>query len=166
MSKAETTREIFAGKTADGDRVYVTVRLGTASEAAEAVTHEAVTEVTRLSMTAEVFEPRKRDAYMAGQCIEALAEITKPASGLTPEAIEDMRAVWDRWHLNDMRAGCAHQKVVWETGPYGNRPSLDLTPRCPETGYRYGHAWLYEPLPSDVLQRVSAFIDTGEWVTR
>lgn len=163
----ETEREIFAGKTADGDRVYVSVRLGVTSRTAETVTHEAVTEVTRLSMTGAVFEPWKRDASSAGQCTEALTEITEPASGLTLEAIEDMAAVWDRWHLNDLQAGCAHQEVVWETGPYGYRqPSLDLTPRCPETGYLYGHGWLYEPLPSDVLQRVSAFIDTGEWVTR
>ena len=166
----ETTREIFAGKTADGDRVYITVKLETQHctvRTVRTVRHEAVTEMTRLSMTGEVFQPWKRDAYRAGQCTDALAEITEPASGLTLEAIKDMAAVWDRWHLNDMQAGCAHQEVVWETGRYGYlQPSLDLTPACPETGYQYGHGWLYEPLPSDVLQRVSTFIDTGEWVTR
>jgi len=26
-----------------------------------------------------------------------------------------LRMVWDRWHLNDMRAGCKHQRKAWNT---------------------------------------------------
>lgn len=38
-----------------------------------------------------------------------LADIT-PASGWTPDLIKRFFDAWDRWHLNDMRANCEHQK--------------------------------------------------------
>ena len=31
---------------------------------------------------------------------------------------------------------------------------LDQVPVCEETGYRYGSAWLIEPLPADVIEQV------------
>lgn len=34
-----------------------------------------------------------------------------PAPGWTPELIRQFFDVWDRWHLNDMRAGCEHQRA-------------------------------------------------------
>lgn len=72
--------------------------------------------------------------------------------GWNRDRFTHLAEIADRWHLNTMRAGCAHQEVVYETDRYGRRvPSLDLTPPCPETGYRYGSAWLVEPLPEDVL---------------
>jgi hypothetical protein len=64
---------------------------------------------------------------------------------------------WDRWHLNTMRAGCAHQTVVWEDSRYGVRPSLERTPVCPVSGYRYGSAWLVEVLPDTVLVKCREF---------
>lgn len=59
----------------------------------------------------------------------------------------------ERWHLNTMRAGCAHQTVVWEDTPY-HRPSLERTKPCPETGYRYGSSWLVELVPAEVVTRL------------
>jgi hypothetical protein len=59
----------------------------------------------------------------------------------------------ERWHLNGLKAGCAHQTVVWEDSPY-RRPSLDLTPACPVSGYQYGHAWLVKLLPPGFLNLV------------
>lgn len=43
------------------------------------------------------------------------ADIT-PAPGWTLELIREFLAVWDRWHLNDMRANCDHQTgEEWDT---------------------------------------------------
>lgn len=64
----------------------------------------------------------------------------------------------DRWHLNTMKAGCAHQTVVWENSEYGRRPSLELTKPCPETGYRYGSAWLVEVPPAEVIEELRALV--------
>lgn len=111
--------------------------------------------------------------------------------------------LWDRWHLNGMRAGCAHQGETWtctrdanaearETArrigadpgaiapdvcgtlngwpvirelfgehPYPKRGDAchvcdrarwdEPSDACPETGYRYGTAWLYEPVPPEII---------------
>ncbi|HEY9014252.1 MAG TPA: hypothetical protein VIM84_04205, partial [Gemmatimonadales bacterium] len=41
-----------------------------------------------------------------------------PAMGGTawaPETVASLHEIWDRWHLNDMRAGCEHQRAAWDT---------------------------------------------------
>lgn len=37
-----------------------------------------------------------------------------PAPGWNAESIRKFFDVWDKWHLNDMRAGCVHQRK-WDT---------------------------------------------------
>lgn len=67
-----------------------------------------------------------------------------------------LHAVWDRWHLNGMRAGCAHHPYLvhqWDENGRG-RVDLDKTPACPITGYKYGHSWLFEPIPPEVIDQV------------
>lgn len=45
----------------------------------------------------------------------SLADVT-PAPGWTPELVRQFFDAWDRWHLNDMRAGCEHQRgAEWDT---------------------------------------------------
>jgi len=39
----------------------------------------------------------------------------EPAEGWTPELIKQFFDVWDVWHLNDMQAGCEHQRANWDT---------------------------------------------------
>jgi len=58
----------------------------------------------RFAMSACVWNPRKTDIYMGGQCVDEVAS-------LFPEDLKAQRmvSVWNLWHLNDMRAGCAHQ---------------------------------------------------------
>lgn len=57
-----------------------------------------------------------------GQCSEEIAAGT-PAEGWTAEMLEKFIAIWDRWHLNDMRATCEHQRDLgWE-----NEASQEIT---------------------------------------
>lgn len=46
------------------------------------------------------------------------------------------------WHLNDMRAGCAHQRASGVTR---------IGSKCTECGYSYGSAWLHEELPKEII---------------
>lgn len=50
----------------------------------------------------------------SGQC-GVSAELV-PAESWTPEMVAGLRSAWRRWHLNDMRAGCEHQRAAWDTG--------------------------------------------------
>jgi len=58
---------------------------------------------------------------------------------------------WKHWHLNDMRAGCEHQRALgWKS--YDEHPSEP----CPTCGYKFGSAWLTEEVPTKVLQWLEA----------
>jgi len=59
----------------------------------------------------------------------------------------NLRRVWERWHLNDMRAGCEHQG-----------PGSQLGETCP-SGYGYGTAWLVDPLTVGGAQEILATFD-------
>lgn len=105
-----------------------------------------------------------------------------------PQARLDLARIAERWHLNDMCAACDHMptyhqiaaehaRIVaepdyrpgWLTGDdpevmpekYG-RPDWSgwalAHVVCPESGYRYGHAWLHDIVPGDVLDRLCVIV--------
>lgn len=49
-----------------------------------------------------------------GSCGQCNKEISKgvPTAGWTDEMIQKLCDIWDKWHLNDMRAYCQHQKEL------------------------------------------------------
>ena len=91
---------------------------------------------------------------------------------------------WERWHLNDMRAGCEHQREAeWsdrridpselpkssanrdERGimamwvrPDEHADGL-LTKPCPICGYKYGTSWFTEAIPQTVLDFLNSLPD-------
>lgn len=83
------------------------------------------------------------------------------AHGWTADLWFDFLDVWKRWHLNDMRAECEHQRARGET--YSTHPSAE----CPDCGYRLGSAWLHEDVPADVLDFLELIPETDRtpaWV--
>lgn len=85
--------------------------------------------------------------------------------------------IWKKWHLNDMQAGCEHQRAMgWnkikldDSKPlsYDNmaswkrpedHPKGVLTKPCPICGYKYGTAWLKVDVPSEVLNFLRNLLD-------
>jgi hypothetical protein len=102
----------------------------------------------RLSITGVVGPKANGDCYgSCGQCRDALKEITRFDDGWwMKEGVARLAETWDRWHLNDMRAGCEHQREMGWT--YDEHPSEP----CPTCGYKFGTAWRREDVPEDVLQ--------------
>lgn len=114
----------------------------------------------------------------------------KFVNGFTLELTNKFLDVWDRWHLNDMRAGCEHQRAEeWHKKPidsmkpltaygihfYGQtNPSYNalvwvrpnehpnglLGQPCKVCGYQYGTKWLHEDVPDDVLKWLNELPDT------
>ena len=132
----------------------------------ETVDHDTVIAPLDFALTTAVWHPRKHDWVSGGATIEPLRKLISYTNGFDAHSVRELRRLAE-WHLNAMQAGCAHQTVVYEDSDYGRRPSLDLTPACPDirsyhvvggrvTGYRYGHAWLVRVLPDDFLSRVHA----------
>lgn len=123
----------------DGNRTFVMVHL------------EEENGKQRLSLQGEVYEKGARDWIEGGQ-----------AHGSAPSALV---ALWERWHLNDMKAGCEHQEARYRADPtqrptwkndYTGATGDKLSGPCSECGYRYGSAWLYESLPEDILDLIDA----------
>ena len=100
-----------------------------------------------VSICGEVYDARGRHLH-GGQCVDALRRLVQegssPGPGLTRADLWRLLELWERWHLNGMRAACAHQRGRGET--YTTHPGA----ACQDCGYRLGSAWLTEPLPPDV----------------
>lgn len=134
--------------------VHVRIERLERAETYDTVTHEQVRLPLELSVTTHVWRPDDQDIVAGGATREPLREVAAhgtPSRFWTVESLLRMAELGDWWHLNSMRAGCVHQEAVYEDGPHGRRVDLDATRRCPVTGYRYGSAWLIEPLPGPVV---------------
>ena len=96
-----------------------------------------------------------------GQCLDRAG---KELNIKDPVLLEIVR-LWSRWHLNSMRAGLPEQeKAVKE---YTKNNPYDYTKVCEyletkgllvHNGYRYGSAWLCEPIPSDDLKAIEKLL--------
>lgn len=109
----------------------------------------------------------------------------KPAPDWNYSMIKYLFDMWDRWHLNDMRSCCQHQRAMgWDTEPidpskpttayekfdghsmswnlkvWAYPPLGHMTEPCPVCGYKCGTAWLLEEIPSDVIKSLESLPDT------
>lgn len=109
-----------------------------------------------LSITGTVFRGHKlnkseSNLISCGQCLYDCRRIVP----------DQLLRVWERWHLNDMRAGTRAQELLlesvkdtfdhndWYTAACDYLKSIDM---YNHNGYEYGTKWLTEPVPSDVLE--------------
>lgn len=113
--------------------------------------------------------------------------IDELSDGWTEADVAELKAIWKRWHLNHMRAGCSHQRSEgWADRPIDPSKPLDtygkhfegqtvnswnmlvwitrsehdkglLSQPCYTCGYKYGTAWLSEELPYEVENRLASF---------
>lgn len=107
----------------------------------------------------------------------------KPAPGWTPALIQKFLETWRAWHLNEMRAGCEHQRAkgwgsenlkIKETKQElsgwayeSEHPRGVLMKPCPDCGYKYGSARLKEEVPASVLEFLAGLPDSDKvpaWV--
>lgn len=105
------------------------------------------------------------------------------------KALDRLLEIWERWHLNGMRAGCVHQiEEGWNKRPIDPTKPLDaygrflgegkhstrnmlvwvrpdehpeglLTKACPTCGYKYGTEWLVEELPEEIIEELKNMPD-------
>ena len=109
----------------------------------------------------------------------------KFAPGWNKKLAFEFVGIWNTWHLNDMRAGCKHQrKNKWEEKridpeelptssakrdangimailvTHSEHPKGLLSKPCPACGYKYGSAWLKEEVPPEVISFLEALPST------
>lgn len=116
----------------------------------------------RVSIVGFVTYRGKEDTW--GQCQDTIADLYP-----RHPRIQRFCKMWDRWHLNDTRAGCEHQEARYRRDP-AERPTYandytgttgdTLSGPCAECGYRYGTAWLHEELPEDAIRFFANWLPT------
>jgi len=136
-----------------------TVRLGTTDEASRRSSVYAKIEWngSRLSITGVVGPMPSGNALgSCGQIEMSRPAIKNCAPGWNLGLVKQFWETWSRWHLNDMRAECEHQRKRGET--WQSHPSAV----CPDCGYKLGHAWLKETVPTEVLTFLRNLPDTDK----
>lgn len=88
------------------------------------------------------------DCIGCGQIVEHIDEEYIINLRLSPHWTLDMLhkflTIWRKYHLNDMRPDCEHQRALgWKVEQLG-KP-------CPICGYKYGSRWNYLPIPKEII---------------
>jgi hypothetical protein len=91
------------------------------------------------------------------------------SAGWTREMVSKFFEVWDRWHLNDMKAGTPRQEAAIREWRKGRAKGWDYPEACKylesiglfedteepnkagDGFYKYGHEWLKEDVPQEVI---------------
>lgn len=133
----------------------------------------------KFSMTGEVWDRQGSDITQGGQCIDDIADAFPQ-----DEKLQRMRRIWERWHLNDMKAGSPRQEAwlkahrverdaqganvrdyyQWATNclaEAGLNPDREFAYTGSgavnvkqDRGYIYGSAWVHEEIPADVIAEI------------
>lgn len=114
-------------------------------------------------------------SIQAGQCQDTI-------KALFPDRaeVQELIAIWDRWHLNDVRAGSPAQSEWLRqnaelVSKFDRMKHYELSCEAlAEAGlnpdpnylvdgkpYQYGHRWLKEEIPAEVIARVRHFMKEG-----
>lgn len=116
-------------------------------------------------------------AGSCGQIVDYLSDITHYADGWDASKVKMLQSYWNRWHLNDMRAGSFVQEEYLRDNPINVEypqshyveaskvlEAAGLNPD--EDGYHYGHAWKYEQVPEYVIEFFNSLQETTEMPIR
>lgn len=121
------------------------------------------------SVCGSVWKPDKRDIVMGGQCIDSIWEYYSDELQ-NPTLYKEIMELWQKYHLNDLVAGTPEQEAAvsaWKAE--GNKYEYDKAcEHLKSVGlyevplekdgyilpYKYGHSWLYRPIPEQDLQRI------------
>lgn len=101
-----------------------------------------------------------------GQIIGSPWNFREYATSYSAETVQQLRDIWEKWHLNDMQAGSPAQTAFLEANPVNSRDhyaaatealkaaGLNPDPNYLHKGkpYKYGSAWLSVEVPAEALQ--------------
>lgn len=190
---SEIERTIYLGKTEHGEYVWAELRLGHKPGETTTIYHEQVDGVDRISTSFVVAdrsfrgdpyrfanEPELMSSRRFDNCVSSMGQtppeervIAERSNSVTVESLAFIEEAAVRWHLNDVRAACAHMPdfddIVVPDDYVGGRHDYSEQSRkqgwaiknvvCSEgTDYRWGTSWLTEVPPADVVERFRKLI--------
>jgi|GEM_PF-3051904 len=161
-----TKRKVFQfGKIAYSDNrkinaVQVEVELKYEPEATNWETMETMHNIPRFTASGGIWNGQHTDYVSCGQNLDELnKEIKDPV-------LSRIHKIWAEYHLNDLQAGTKAQtealdnlkKSGW-VYEYPNACNyLKSIGLYTDRGYKYGHGWLYKPIPKDILSQINSLL--------
>ena len=97
--------------------------------------------------------------YFSGQIYDRLTPENIDFS-IDPKKIQEIKRIWKRWHLHDLKAGTIKQekalspKLRWASNYDKAIKKLKEKGLHPDRGYKYGSDWLVEPLPEKIEKKL------------
>lgn len=124
------------------------------------------------SAMGNVWNKYETDILMGGQCVDDIFNEYRNQLD-NSELYFTILTLWEKYHLNDMHPDCIHQRAekwgdvlinpdkpktqdnmrAWQTYTSGNSKGL-LGKPCEVCKYKYGTAWIYEPIPVNDLRKI------------
>jgi len=97
-----------------------------------------------------VWDSTHTDYLICGQCID---DVYNEFKGQLQDRkkYESIMALWEKWHSNNMKAGCKHQELKGGVFTIGEK--------CKICGYGYGTAWNYEAIVKNDLIEIMRLLD-------
>lgn len=111
------------------------------------------------SMSAGVWNSKRTDYICCGQMCDELPELY-PNNKLVKRLVE----IWAKYHLNDLNAGTERQEqALYNAGKdkadYAEQCEYLKTIRLYYDGeYKYGSAWLFRPIPEQIIEEIEQII--------
>ncbi len=99
-----------------------------------------------------------------GQCQEEIKRlldqhlISGGTIGNGSPTLRRLLELWERWHNNELHAGCLHQQVRIGAGEKLECYPENVADVCPTRGYRFGSEWLLEEIPGDVVTEMLGIV--------
>lgn len=141
-------------------------------------TGEKTPEYKELAICGYVYNARHTDCVMCGQCLDSINRYKKQLND--PKTFGILFDLWQKYHLNGMHAGTPEQEAAideWkaqgnkydytaacemlkERGLYEvNYTGLSVGRKYENEPYKYGHGWLVQELPVDVLHTLENLLN-------
>lgn len=150
------SKKLYTGIKNTGKKMYVELTIKEEHKEKKTTALETVTDYKTLSMCGT-----------GGQNREEIADINSYKElFITVADLNTIIQIWDKWHLNDMNAGTEKQTAFimeWEKDHKYNYTAvckaLKKVGLYEDNGYKYGHAWLVEIIPDEVITEITAIFD-------
>jgi len=179
----------FSGKRSK-HKVTLEIELKNKDKTQKGVDGNEYEDPLELSISGSIWQRDETDSLSGGQIDDDLREALRDGklevgNGISDSEMKELLDIWDKYHLNDLSAGTERQNEIIEENKdkpkynkfdkFLDRPKAILedfdaepdkeTEGFGDEGYSYGSAWLFQPLPEDVVDFVEKFkrkLESGE----
>lgn len=151
----------YSGKT-KANLVEISIELRNKENAVNWEDFSQLNNVPELSICGSIWDNQHYDIECGGQCLDTIKEYL-PHNKQFARICE----IWEQYHLNDMKAGSKKQTEFldglkatgWVYSYDSAKDKLKEAGLLMDKGYIYGSAWLYCPIPTEIINEITNIIN-------